>query len=118
MTEELIKEAKRQKQEKQLASISEYIRFLLQENRSLEQKLEQTEKDLTDYQFNYPKIKELEEENNKLLDVINNQDVKIADLEKQLEKMRNCKNCKNYMVEGVCGHFTQVGFCKNWEMQE
>ena len=63
-------------------------------------------------------IKSLEEENNKLLDVINNQDVKIADLEKQLEKMRNCKNCKNYMVEGVCGHFTQVGFCKNWEMQE
>ena len=64
------------------------------------------------------KIMELEQENNKLLDVINNQDVKIADLEKQLEKMRNCKNCKNYMVEGVCGHFTQVGFCKNWEMQE
>ena len=29
----------------------------------LEQKLEQTEKDLADYQFNYPKIKELEKEN-------------------------------------------------------
>jgi chromosome segregation ATPase len=28
----------------------------------LEQKLEQTEKDLADYQFNYPKIKELEQE--------------------------------------------------------
>ena len=28
----------------------------------LEQKLEQTEKDLTDYQFNYPKIKDLEKE--------------------------------------------------------
>ena len=29
----------------------------------LEQKLEQTEKDLADYQFNYPTIKELEKEN-------------------------------------------------------
>lgn len=28
----------------------------------LEQKLEQTEKDLADYQFNYPKIKDLEKE--------------------------------------------------------
>ena len=32
----------------------------------LEQKLEQTEKDLADYQFNYPKIKELEKENTEL----------------------------------------------------
>jgi len=32
----------------------------------LEQKLEQTEKDLADYQFNYPTIKELEKENAKL----------------------------------------------------
>ena len=56
--------------------------------KELEQKLEQTEKDLADYQFNYPKIKELEQTNNKLLDVINNQDVKIADLEQQIEKMK------------------------------
>ena len=34
--------------------------------KSLEQKLEQTEKDLADYQFNYPKIKELEQENAEL----------------------------------------------------
>ena len=32
----------------------------------LEQKLEQTEKDLADYQFNYPTIKELEKENAEL----------------------------------------------------
>ena len=59
--------------------------------------------------------KELTDENNKLLDVINNQDVKIADLEKenknlegclfaeqehtlmsekQIEKMKCCQNCK------------------------
>ena len=38
----------------------------------LEQKLEQTEKDLADYQFNYPKIKELEKENAELKDLIKN----------------------------------------------
>lgn len=39
---------------------------LYRENVELEQKLEQTEKDLADYQFNYPTIKELEQENAKL----------------------------------------------------
>ena len=34
--------------------------------KELEQKLEQTEKDLADYQFNYPKIKDLEQENAEL----------------------------------------------------
>ena len=32
----------------------------------LEEKLEQTEKDLADYQFNYPTIKELQKENAEL----------------------------------------------------
>ena len=41
------------------------------------------------------KIQELKKENNKLLDVINNQDVKIADLEQQIEKMKCCQNCKH-----------------------
>ena len=62
--------------------------------------------------------KELEQENNKLLDVINNQDVKIADLEKQIEKMRCCENCK-----GVCNSDDVAYFCKNnnyklWELKE
>jgi len=34
------------------------------------------------------RIVELEEENNKLLDVISNYEVKVADLEKQIEKMK------------------------------
>ena len=34
--------------------------------KELEQKLEQTEKDLADYQFNYPTIKELQKENAEL----------------------------------------------------
>ena len=38
----------------------------------LEQKLEQTEKDLADYQFNYPTIKELQEENEKLKEKLHN----------------------------------------------
>ena len=45
------------------------------------------------------KITELEAENNKLLDVINNQDVKIADLEQQIEKMKCCENCKHSDTE-------------------
>ena len=61
----------------------------------LEQKLEQTEKDIVDYQFNYPTIKELEQESNKLLDVINNQDVKIADLEQKIEKMKKADIAHN-----------------------
>ena len=38
------------------------INVLEKENAELERKLEQTEKDLADYQFNYPTIKELQEE--------------------------------------------------------
>ena len=41
-------------------------------------------------------LHEGQEENNKLLDVINNQDVKIADLEKKLEKMKCCENCNEW----------------------
>ena len=41
---------------------------LEKENAELEQKLEQTEKDLADYQFNYPTTKELQKENAELKD--------------------------------------------------
>ena len=40
--------------------------IICKENAELERKLEQTEKDLADYQFNYPTIKELEKENERL----------------------------------------------------
>jgi hypothetical protein len=42
------------------------INVLEKENAELERKLEQTEKDLADYQFNYPTIKELQKENAEL----------------------------------------------------
>ena len=71
------------------------------------------------------KTKGLKEENNKLLDVINNQDVKITDLEKQIEKMKCCENCKKTTLHNVasCGepvriksHNTYV--CDKWELKE
>ena len=64
----------------------------------LEQKLEQTEKDLADYQFNYPTIKELTQTNNNLLDVINNQDVKIADLEQDLKHKKIAIQTRNKRI--------------------
>lgn len=47
------------------------IADLKKENAELERKLEQTEKDLTDYQFNYPKILDLEKENAELKEKLN-----------------------------------------------
>ena len=39
-----------------------------------------------------------------------------ADLEAQIEKMKCCKNCANYMISGKCPSFFRTGWCKNWEM--
>ena len=72
------------------------------------------------------RITELQQKNNKLLDVINNQDVKIADLEKQIEKMKCCQNCEifTYHNSASCGepilidksHGTYV--CDKWKLKE
>ena len=40
------------------------------------------------------------------------------ELEAQIEKMQNCRNCKNEKIEGACGHFTQVGWCRDWELAD
>lgn len=93
----------------------------------------------------YRENEELTDENNKLLDVINNQDVKIADLEKenkilegcllaeqehtqileqQIEKMKCCANCVKYFedckMEDVTEeeYFRANAFCKHWELKE
>lgn len=42
----------------------------------------------------------------------------IADLKAQIKKMQNCRNCKNEKIEGACGHFTQVGWCRDWELAD
>lgn len=39
-----------------------------------------------------------------------------AELKTQIEKMKNCKNCANYMISGDCPRLFRTGWCKNWEM--
>lgn len=41
---------------------------------------------------------------------------RIIELEAQVEIMKNCKNCANYKIDGVCGGFTQIGLCNKWEL--
>ena len=69
----------------------------------LEKKLEQTEKDLADYQFNYPTIKELEKDYETLqtsYNILKDNDEKIIkEMGEQIEKMKCCENCKY----GYCG---------------
>ena len=72
--EELEKEAIKASDKKCVKGCSKYYRYGFQDGylagaeprekriAELEQKLEQTEKDLADYQFNYPTIKELQKE--------------------------------------------------------
>lgn len=61
------------------------------------------------------KIAEFKDENNKLLDVINNQDVKIADLEQQIAKMKCCENCDfNCQEKSEC----LANNYKFWELKE
>ena len=85
-----------------IAELKEQVKVLKQQYKSL-----QNEKDvwLGEQNEHWQTLLEVKEQENE-------------QLKAQIEKMRNCKNCKNYKVEGICGGFTQVGFCKNWEMQE
>ena len=39
-----------------------------------------------------------------------------AELKAQIEKMKNCKNCANYMINGDCPRLFRTGWCKNWQM--
>jgi chromosome segregation ATPase len=43
-------------------------------------------------------------------------DQKNTELKEQIEKMKNCKNCANYMISGKCPCFFRTSWCKNWEM--
>lgn len=116
--------------------------------KSLEQKLEQTEKDLADYQFNYPKIKELEKEAEEINITYENnvfhctkngtkwisidgekwygEEKRIAELEAQIEKMKNWCNCKNYqqclieLAEQGKGMYPSecCRNCKKWEIEK
>ena len=54
-------------------------------------------------------ILELQKDKGELID-------RCRELESQIEKMKNCKNCANYMISGKCPCFFKTGWCKNWEM--
>ena len=85
--------------EKQIQIDAEQIRALQKQNGELTDEL--TKKSDTNHQL----IEQMAELNERC-----------SDLEAQIEKMKCCRNCKKFMIEGVCGHFLQVGWCKNWEL--
>lgn len=68
----------------------------------------------------FNRLAELEElliNSKRLSDTIEKaQKKQIAELEAQIEKMKNCKNCANYMISEKCPCFFRTGWCKNWEM--
>ena len=96
-------------------TISLMVGFAQKENKDLQHRLDVAQGFL-DRDMEY----------NRLLDVINNQDVKIADLEKQIEKMKCCQNCEifTYHNSASCGepilidksHGTYV--CDKWKLKE
>ena len=60
-------------------------------------------------QIDAEQIRALQKQNGELTD-------RVKELEAQIEKMKNCKNCANYMISGKCPCFFRTGWCKNWEM--
>jgi phage shock protein A len=66
-----------------------------------------------------PREKRIAELEDKLANAdyqLEGRDNEIRELEAQIEKMKNCKNCANYMIIGKCPSFFRTGWCKNWEM--
>ena len=87
--------------EKQIQIDAEQIRALQKQNGELTDKVNDLEDKLAnaDYQ-------------------LEGRDNEIRELEAQIKKMQNCRNCKNEKIEGACGHFTQVGWCRDWELAD
>lgn len=66
-------------------------------------------------------LKRIEELEEKLANAdyqLEGRDNEIRELEAQIKKMKCCGNCKNEKIEGACGHFTQVGWCRDWELAD
>ena len=61
-------------------------------------------------------IADLEAENDRLCDSLETQDLKIAELEAQIEKMECCGNCK-WRVKDVCNGNNTCGL-KEWKFDE
>ena len=76
----------------------------------LEQKLEQTEKDLADYQFNYPNIKELEKENAELRIFKEKCKFNVSDICKDIETENQLTKAKEFLREIIdTPVFNQMG---------
>ena len=96
------------------------------ENKEMTLKIDRLESYCDAYNYSQrtyqEEIKELKAENEQiknsdtLCKLIGEQKRKITELEQQIEKMKNCKNCANYMISGKCPSFFRTGWCKNWEM--
>lgn len=75
-------------------------------------------------EFTYEMIKEYQDKENKLLDIISNYEVKVADLEKQIEKMKCCGNCNNETYGLTFDALKKSEICKEcknkskWEIKE
>ena len=94
--------------EKQIQIDAEQIRALQKQNGELTDKVkeleEKLEKETAQRVYNFNKSIEWKE--------------KHRELEAQIEKMKNCKNCANYMISGKCPCFFRTGWCKNWELSK
>ena len=96
----------KKKYEKQIQIDAEQVRALQKQNGELTDRVKELEGDLELYEGGACRKTNLDK-----CDVV-------KELKAQIEKMKNCRNCKKEKIEGACGHFTQVGWCKNWELAE
>ena len=96
LSEKRIEELEHQLIHRNCVDCSNHSSKLKMRTLELEQKLEQAEKDLADYQFNYPTIKELSEENAKLEE--ENVELKEKFLTVKKDDVRKAKlnDCKTY----------------------
>lgn len=62
------------------------------------------------------RIAELEEKLANADYQLEGRDLEISELKAQIEKMKNCRNCANYMISDKCPRFFRTGWCKNWEI--
>lgn len=112
-----------------IKELEQQLDFIRDERNKFQEKCEDIELNYYCDRKGGCKVQELEEENNKLLDVINNQDVKIADLEKQIEKMKCCEMYKHknldWVFNPICEARDKIKIenpltckCDKWEIKE
>lgn len=95
---------------------------LIKRVKELEQKLEHTEKDLADYQFNYPKIKELEKENAELKkwqkDTIKARGKDYMDWSRMKDQLTKATKLLKWALHSDPEHDNLVDFDTKWKEAE